>query len=279
MDWNWKNTALMGAGTKKAPILRACRIDQRFSYYLYIPRGFIPENTANYRIASVIHGTLRNAEKLRDAFIDFANETNTLILAPLFPCGIIDREDIHNYKFIKFHDIRFDHVLLDMVDDVRETFGIVEEKFLLHGFSGGGQFAHRMFYLHPDRLAAVSVGAPGRATYLDKEEDWYTGIRDFEVQFRKPIDLVALKKVSVLLLAGSEDTESVDYTEDVSFSESSKKYGDNRLERIRALLQNYLEHGLNARLEEVPGLGHEGLRMVPQVTAFFKQVLELQIND
>jgi poly(3-hydroxybutyrate) depolymerase len=275
MDWSWKNTALMGAGTKKAPILRACRMDQRFSYYLYIPKGFKPENAANYRIAAVIHGTTRNAEKSRDAFVDFADETNTMILAPLFPCGIIDREDIHNFKFIKFHDIRFDHVLLDMIDDVREAFGVAEEKFLLHGFSGGGQFAHRMFYLHPDRLAAVSVGAPGRATYLDESEDWYAGIRDFETQFGKPIDMTALKKVPALLLIGSEDTENVDYTEDASFSESLKKYGNNRLERIRALLQNYLEHGLNVHLEEVPGLGHEGHKMVPQVIRFFKQALEL----
>jgi poly(3-hydroxybutyrate) depolymerase len=273
MDWSWKNTALMGAGTKKAPLLRACRTDQRFSYYLYIPRGFKPENAANYRITAVVHGTMRTAEKLRDAFVDFADETNIFILAPLFPCGIIDREDIHNFKFIKFHDIRFDHILLDMIDDVRETFGITEEKFLLHGFSGGGQFTHRMFYLHPGRLAAVSVGAPGRATYLDESEDWYAGIRDFEIQFGKPIDMVALKKVPVLLLAGLEDTESVDYTEDVSFTGALKKYGDNRLERIRSLLQNYLEHGLTVHLEEVPGIGHEGLKMVPQVIKFFKKVL------
>jgi poly(3-hydroxybutyrate) depolymerase len=273
MEWSWKNTALMGAGTKKAPILRACRMDQRFSYYLYIPRGFKQENAAKYRIVAVVHGTIRDAEKLRDAFIDFADEANMMILAPLFPCGIIDREDIHNFKFIKFHDIRFDHVFLDMIDDVRETFGITEEKILLHGFSGGGQFTHRMFYLHPDRLAAVSVGAPGRATYLDESEDWYAGIRNFEAQFGKPIDMAALKKTPVLLLAGSEDTESVDYAEDASFAEALKKYGNNRLERIRALLQNYLEHGLNVRLEEVPGFGHEGLKMVPRVTAFFKEVL------
>jgi pimeloyl-ACP methyl ester carboxylesterase len=241
--------------------------------FSYIPKGFKPENAANYRIASVIHGTLRAAEKLRDAFVDFADETNTLILAPLFPCGIIDHEDIHNFKFIKFHDIRFDQVLLDMIDDVREAFGIVDGKILLHGFSGGGQFVHRMFYLHPDRLAAVSVGDPGRATYLDESEDWYAGIRDFETQFGKPIDMAVLKKVPVLLLVGLEDTESVDYTEDASFTGALKKYGDTRLERIRALLQNYVDHGLNARLEEVPGLGHEGLKMVAQVIRFFKQVL------
>jgi len=274
MDWSWKNTALMGAGTKKAPLLRACRLDPRFSYYLYIPKGFKLENAADYQIAAVIHGTSRNAEKLRDSFIEFADETNTLILAPLFPTGIIDREDIHNYKFIKFHDIRFDLILLDMVDDVRETFDITQDKFLLHGVSGGGQFAHRMLYLHPDRLIAASLGAPGRATYLDPSEDWYAGIRDFEEQFGKPLDMDSLKKVPVLLLVGAEDTEVVDYSKDATFTEASQKHGQTRVKKTRALLQNYLEYGLNARLEEIPGIGHEGLKMIPQATSFFKEILE-----
>jgi poly(3-hydroxybutyrate) depolymerase len=273
MDWNWKNTALLGAGTTKAPILRACRMDQRFSYYLYIPRGFKPEHAADYQIAALIHGTTRNAEKLRDSFTGFADETNTLLLVPLFPAGIIDRGDIHNYKFIKFHDIRFDYILLDMVDEVRETFGITRDKFLLHGFSGGGQFSHRIFYLHPERLAAVSAGAPGRATYLDASENWYTGIGDFEEQFGKPLDTEALKKVPVLLLIGGEDTGAVDYSGDATFTEAAAKYGRSRIERIQALLRNYLDYGLNVRLEQVPGVGHEGLKLVPYITAFFKQVL------
>ena len=274
MDWNWKNTALMGAGTTKAPLLRACRVDQRFSYYLYLPKGFQPEKKSEYQIAVVVHGTTRNAEKLMERFVDFADETNTLILAPLFPTGIIDRQDIHNYKFIKFYDIRFDLVLLDMVDDVRETFGIAQEKFLLHGFSGGGQFVHRMLYLHPERLLCAVVGAPGRATYLDNSEDWYAGIRDFEVQFGKPIDMQALKQVPVLLLIGAEDTQPINYSNDKTFTEASQKHGDSRVARLRALYQNYQQHGMDVRLEEVPGLKHEGLKMTPQAAAFFKEVLE-----
>lgn len=273
MDWNWKNTALLGAGTKKAPLLRACRIDQRFSYWLYIPKGFQLENAADYGITAVIHGTARKAEKLKDQFIDFADETNSLILAPVFPAGIIDREDIHNYKFIKFHDIRFDEILLDMVDDVRETFGIMQKKFLLHGFSGGGQFAHRMLYLHPERLAGVSAGAPGRATYLDRAEAWPDGISDFKEQFGKEIDMEELKKVPVLLLIGAEDKEVVNYEGDATFSEAAQKYGNNRVEKIEALYQNYLQHRMNVQLEEVPGLAHEGLKMVPQAAAYFKRIL------
>lgn len=272
MDWNWKNTALMGAGTKKAPLLRACRMDQRFSYYLYFPKGFKCESAASYNIAVVVHGTLRTAEKLKDLFVDYANETKTVILAPLFPTGIIEREDIHNYKFIKFHDIRFDDILLDMVDEVRKIFGITQEKFMLHGFSGGGQFSHRMFYLHPERLKAVSIGAPGRATFLDANENWYNGIGDFEEQFGKALNMEELRKVPVLLLIGADDIEIVDYTNDAKFSKSASKHGKNRVERMESLLKNYLDNGLDARMEKVPGIAHEGLKLVPNVITFFKGI-------
>jgi poly(3-hydroxybutyrate) depolymerase len=87
-------------------------------------------------------------------------------LAPLFPSGIIDPSDEDNYKFIKYHDIRFDHVLLAMIDEVAIKYRVNKDRFLLHGFSGGGQFVHRFFYLHPKRLMGVSIGAPGRITYL-----------------------------------------------------------------------------------------------------------------
>jgi poly(3-hydroxybutyrate) depolymerase len=277
MDWSWTNTSLLAAGTKKAPIIKACRMDPRFSYYLYLPKGFKPENAAHYHLAAVIHGTTRNAEKLKNDFTEFADETGTLILAPLFPAGVIDREDIHNYKFIKFHDIRFDLILLDMIDEVREIFGITEEKFFLHGFSGGGQFSHRMLYIWPERLLAVSAGAPGRSTYLNDTEDWYSGTKNFAEQFGKQLDMGALKKIPVLLLIGGEDTEEVDYSGDASFDASSEKNGSNRLERIRSLCRNYTDHGLNVLFKEIPGIGHEGLKLSGYVKEFFKQVLE-EIN-
>jgi len=78
------------------------------------------------------------------------------------PGRIGDPEDLHNFKFIQYQDIRFDQVLLDIVDEVGERFNLDTDRFCLHGFSGGGQFTHRFLYLHPDRLAAASIGAPGR---------------------------------------------------------------------------------------------------------------------
>lgn len=78
MNYNWKATALMGIGTAKAPILKACRRDQRFSYFLYLPKGFQEESASEYMITVVVHGTTRNAEKLKNVFAEYADEMKSL---------------------------------------------------------------------------------------------------------------------------------------------------------------------------------------------------------
>lgn len=274
MNFNWFNTSLMGAGTKMAPLLHACRLDQRFSYYVYLPKGFHPVEKPADHLLVVIHGTFRDAQNTRDNFISFAEETNTVVLAPLFPTGIIDSEDLHNYKFIKYHDIRFDHVVLDMIDEVTEMFRLPAEKVMLYGFSGGGQFVHRFLYLHPERLSTVVIGSPGRVTYLDEDEEWYAGIRDFEKQFGKPLDFDALKQPKVLLFVGGNDTESIDMSDDASNSEVVDKYGSNRLERLEALYQNYREHGMDVTFQIVPGVSHEEDKVTAVAADFFRKSLK-----
>ena len=49
--------------------------------------------------------------------------------------------------------MRFDLLLLAMVDEVERKYGIDARRFCLFGFSGGGQFVHR-FYM-PASAAAV----------------------------------------------------------------------------------------------------------------------------
>lgn len=275
MEFNWINTAYYAAGSKIGPLVRACRLDARFPYFLYLPRGTTPKNASKCNLAVVVHGTYRDAERLKNAFADFADRTNTIILAPLFPCGVVDRQDIHNYKFIRFHDIRFDYILLDMVDDVRESFGIEKEKFLLYGFSGGGQFTHRMFYLHPERLQAVVIGAPGRATYLNRDLNWPDGIANFMEVFGREISFDALRQVPVLLMVGSNDTEVIDYSADSTASDGMSKNGSNRLERVRALNENYAEHSIQTKLIEVHGAAHEEDKMLKDAQAFLETMITL----
>lgn len=240
----------------------ACQYDQRFSYCLYVPRNY--DENKKYPLTVVIHGTERAAQEYRNKFIDFAKSTNTIILAPLFPCGIIEPFDLDNYKFIKFHNIRFDTVLLSMIDEVASRYSIIREKFLLHGFSGGGQFAHRFLYLHPDRILGISIGAPGVITYLDNSKAWPNGISDFEKQFGKTVDMNELKKVHIQMVVGSEDTEDL----------GNNPYGNTRIERLKALRDSFKHANISVQYDEVPGAAHEGFKILPPVKKFFINILQ-----
>jgi dienelactone hydrolase len=252
----------------------ASRADQRFSYACHVPEAHRTTSTP-LPLLVVVHGTARTAELYRDALAGFAEEQGCVVLAPLFPAGIGDPEDLHRYKFLADDGLRYDHVLLDMVDEVATRFRVDARRFLLHGFSGGGQFTHRFLYLHPDRLAAASVGAPGRVTMLDPGSPWWIGTADVGDRFGREIDLDALRRVPVQLVVGAQDVETweINNPGGANWMPGADAAGRTRVERLRALHANHLAHGLNARLDVVPGVGHDGRQVLPVVQEFFAGVL------
>jgi len=254
----------------------ACQYDQRFSYCLYVPESYEEETETTYPLAVIVHGTNRPAQEYRDRFVDFGEREQCIILAPLFPCGIIEPAELNNYKYIKFHDIRFDHVLLAMVDEVAATYRLRSERFLLHGFSGGGHFAHRFFYLHPRRLMGVSIGAPGVVTLLDESQNWWAGVRDLPEQFGIGLDLPAMREVAVQMVIGDGDTETWEITiepGDRRWMPGADDAGRTRLDRLQSLRASYERAGIRVRHDVVPGVGHNGYAMLDTVQAFFAETL------
>lgn len=168
----------------------ACRQDPRFSYCLYVPEchQVRPEQAAPLLV--VVHGSARTAESFRDAFIEFAEQEGCVVLAPLFPIGAVMAEDADGYKLQPPRSYAYDQLLLAMVKEVAETFH-TERDFLLYGFSGGAQFAHRFYYLHPHRLKGLSVHAPGQVCL--PAQNLSTEVRQ------------AMRQVPVQLVIGSED--------------------------------------------------------------------------
>lgn len=240
----------------------ASQRDQRFSYCLYVPRAH--QNPAvTLPLVVIVHGTQRTAERYRDAYRDFAEQHGCGVLAPLFPAGIADPADLHGFKRIQFHDIRFDRVLLDIVAEAGERYRVHTERFCLHGFSGGGQFAHRFAYLHPHRLTAVSIGAPGRITRISQDVPWSLGTADLHERFGTGLDLSALREVAVQLVIGAEDTDTWEIA-----NPGPEEGGNNRIERITALSENFHAHGIDVRFDVVPGVGHQGRAVQPAVQAF-----------
>lgn len=217
----------------------AAACDQRFSYCMYLPRRR-PEGRRP-RLVVLMHGTERGNAHYRDEFADFGEEHGCAVLAPLFPAGIEEPGELHNYKFIEYHGIRYDQVLLDIVAEVAARYDIDAERFLLHGFSGGGQFTHRFLYLHPDRLAGASIGAPGRITQLDDGLPWWLGTDGFEERFGNPVDIEAMRQVAVQMVVGEQDVETweINNPGHSNWMDGVQDTGDTRVERLRTLRQNY----------------------------------------
>ncbi|MCI2419338.1 alpha/beta hydrolase [Saccharopolyspora sp. K220] len=252
----------------------ASRHDQRLSYALYVPKDHTPD-AAPLPLVVIQHGTGRSAELYRDRWKGFAIEHRCVILTPLFPAGLVEPGELHSFKFLEYKGIRFDHELLHIVDEVGERFNTETKKFYLHGFSGGGQFAHRFLYAHPDRLAGISIGAPGRITQLDDSLPWWLGTGGFAERFGVEIDIEAVRRVPVQMVVGGDDVESweINNPGGPNWMDGVEKTGSTRIERLETLRDNFTAHGIEVRFDVVPGVAHKGSEVIPVVQEFMAELV------
>jgi poly(3-hydroxybutyrate) depolymerase len=247
--------------------------DKRFSYFLYVPHSHKTEPRADgYPLVVLMHGTARQVEGYRSGFVDFAEREQVIILLPLFPVGVTTALDVDEYKRMEHGGIRYDETLLGMVDEVSTMYRVRGKKFLLHGFSGGGQFVHRFLYLHPEHLAGISIGAPGSVTLLDESRPWWVGVGGITERFGIELDSKAIAAVPVLLVVGELDTEPAHVLidrDEPSWMEGINDSGRTRRERITALQRSLEAIGASTRLVVVPNVAHEGLKVFAPVIEFF----------
>ncbi|TPM40861.1 alpha/beta hydrolase [Mesorhizobium sp. B2-3-4] len=250
----------------------ASRADQRFSYCLFVPEDYEIDGQDRYDLVVLVHGTARWAEHYRSAFADFCRRQRAIVLAPLFPAGVTAPGELSSYKLMRDGGIAYDRVLLDMVAEVTGRYRLRGDRFLMHGFSGGGHFSHRFLYLHPERLLGVSIGAPGIVTLLDVEHDFWVGLRNFEQIFGKPLDLAAIRRVPVHLVIGAEDKETWEIRltpQDSWWMPGAERLAEaNRLERMAALRASLEAHGVACVQDIVAGAGHDGRAMLEPVQAW-----------
>lgn len=257
----------------------ASQLDPRFSYMLYIPKGYNENGTDTYPLLVLIHGTERRPDVYIENHRDFADKNRVILLAPLFPLNTHGGQDLENYKLIDYKATRYDLVLLSMVDETASKYRLAGSTFSMHGFSGGGHFAHRFFYLHPHRLHAVSIGAPGMVTLIDSTADWWVGTRDLYRRFNAKMNLPAMRRVSVHMVVGAEDTE--EWNEPITpgseywMGEGVKgadyaTTGKNRIERLTTLKENYEKNGITVAMDIVPGADHDETKLFPAVQKFLE---------
>ena len=183
-------------------------------------------------------------------------------------------EGLDNYKRLIYtpsgasKPVYYDQILLQMLQEVSDTWGCIDiSKFSLTGFSGGGQFAHRFFYLHPDRMRSVSIGAPGNATLLDDTQPWPLGIKDVPDLFGgASISAEQLSKVPVQLFVGSADTYHT-----VGFDGTRAELS--RFGVLERLHRNLQEKNIEHRFDVEPGVAHRGDLLLHFVQPFvFEQL-------
>jgi len=256
--------------------LFACQSDKRFSYCLHVPEAFTTEAASGWSLAVIVHGSGRDAPRYRDCFKEFAEANRCIVLAPLFPCRVCDENDLSSYKFLIWDGLRFDQVLLDMVREVEQKYQIDAERFLLFGFSGGGQFVHRFFYVHPERLSALSIGAPGVVTLPSDDSDWWVGVQNQKKLFGKGLNWEAMTRVPVQTVIGEDDLD----TWEITIAPTSRYWmdgindtGSNRHDRLQSLRVALEEGGVDVRHDVVPGIGHQGYDVLDPVISFFDDVL------
>ncbi len=253
----------------------ACRRDARFAYALYVPPE-IAEPGNDVELVVVMHGTGRNFMGYRDAFAPFGRWQRCVVLCPLFPAGVLGDGNRSGFKRLIEGDIRYDEILLSMVDEIGERYGKRFDKFGLFGYSGGGQYVNRFAYVHPERLWAASIGAPGNVTLLDDRKSWWLGVGDLATHFGKPFDVAALRRVPVQMVVGKADLE----TWEITVKEDSPLYlpgindaGVTRPDRLKRLRDTFEAADIRVRFDELENIAHNGLQVVDVVQDFFAQVL------
>ena len=242
-------SATPAASTRPGPtgfMEQASRAHPRQRFYLYVPRSY--DGQVQFRLLVVIHGTSRRAEEYAEQFTDFADEHRYIILAPLFPSP-------QRYQQLGMGDddsIRADLRLLELVDEVGARYRVETGSFDLFGFSGGGQFAHRFMYVHPERLRSIVAAAPGTVTLPTDRDRWPTGVADMGKLAGARFDLKRVRRVRSMLIVGEDDVES----ENLRNTNEANELGRTRLKRARTLHRAWLDAGIDHEYVEVPDVGH-----------------------
>ncbi|MEE2862288.1 MAG: alpha/beta hydrolase [Pseudomonadota bacterium] len=254
----------------------ASAADPRFHMLLYVPPAAAEGRKVDLLVA--VHGTGRtSALEFRDGFAEFGLYNDCAILCPIFPVGVRGDGARSAYKYLAEGDIRYDQVLLSMVAEMGAKYGQDWSKFAIFGYSGGGHFAHRFAILHPERLWAASIGAPGSVTLLDPDRDWWVGVRDLSARFGRPFDADALARVPVQMVVGGLDLETWEITHrpgSAYHMEGANDAGKTRPERLRSLQRSFEAAGVNVTFDEIAGVSHDRLKCIDAVKAFLTRTLK-----
>lgn len=242
--------------------------DPRTRYLRFLPRKPDPA-----RLPMVcVHGISRHARGHLDAFVPWAEQTGTELIAPLY-----DRRRYRGYQRLRSSNRRL-HAAAALDAILAETVG--DRPCLLFGFSGGAQFAHRYALVRPGRVAALAMAAAGWYTFPTRAASFPYGIAPGRLPGSLAIDYPGFLDVPKCVLVGDRDVERDESLR--SNRRLDSEQGDNRLARATAWVEAVnREAGRRpgrpaCELIVMPGMDHDWVRCYAsggldrRVTDFFE---------
>lgn len=243
--------------------------DQRFSYSCYFPSYFSPANRPE--ILVVIHDNSRNFSDLLSGFSSYSEKNNMIIIAPIFPIGIGNDGFGVGFNYLAFDGIKYDEVLLDIIDEVSSLSGSLIVDFSIFGLFGGGQFVHRFLYFHGRRVKSAVIASPEYISFLDNNTAKGLEATTIEYEVGKEIDFEGIKVPKILLLAGEYDDYEIP---------APKNYAEKRCEEpqrklvkksiLMKLCADFRADGISAEVIEVKHAFHDSGKMIASAIDFFK---------
>ena len=111
-----------------------CPTDLRFHYWVHLPDYYYDEEEHEYSLLVIIHGTGCAIEEYIKQAKELADKYHMAVLAPMFPGGLIQRDDFNSYKLLSCDGIRYDLILLDMIEDMAKRYpGVHTDQFFMFG--------------------------------------------------------------------------------------------------------------------------------------------------
>lgn len=210
-----------------------------------------------------VHGVTRQPLEHALAFAPLARARGAALVVPFF-----DRRSHRRYQQLAHPRTgrRSDLALLDIVDALRARHGLRDRRLHLFGFSGGGQFAHRFALAHPERVAALGIGAAGWYTMPDPALPYPAGLRGAEFVFGRTLDLPAFLRLPMRVWVGARD-DGVDRHLRVD-AQIGAAQGRSRIERAQRWVQAVRDAAAQRAIdgdvacEVLPGAGHSFVQCV-----------------
>jgi len=234
--------------------------------YTYVPRRVELKDAP---IVFVMHGFHRSAKAYRDDWAYHADREGFIVVAPLFDAKTWGRDYANprsRGRDGQRGEVPPSFLLIEhLFDALRAEAGSARSRYLIYGFSEGGQFVHRLVLTMPEaRYARAVIGTPGWYTMPDLDVAWPYGLKHTHT------NAAALKTIferDVVLLLGGADNDPNHY--ELSKTPGAMAEGPHRLARGENFFRQAQARAeeLHAkfawRLQIVPGVAHEPKKMSP----------------